>query len=114
MLFKKRRKKISLEPGDLCFEIPLDDGTKQDWRVDLVTAKLLCETVERNHNLKLSDEGTLQPTPDFLDQLSESFVNAGCPRCTPKMAHNAWLAINRQFIRMEIKFRRQMRQTLGD
>ena len=99
------RKKILLQPGDLRFVLP-NGG---HWESDLTIVKLICESLERSHNLQTVD-GRIEATESFLESLAEELNTIGCVDCSPTLARQIWIAVADQFNRMETEFRKQLKK----
>lgn len=101
----RRKRKVTLQTGDLRFVLP--NGAV--WDCDLTVVKLACENLERN--LKLQRVGDrIEANEAFLDLLTAELKSLGCVDCTPSLARQIWIASADQFSKMESQFQSQIRK----
>lgn len=82
-----------LEDGTISVSIKRPDDSIEDLSLDLLCLRLTCQEAEDAHKLhERSTNGVVQPTADFLRDLSSRFVAMGVTRCTPTIAWQLWVA----------------------
>lgn len=91
-------KSIKLDDGVLTFDIKIN-GESKEWTVDLITAKLAAEDLERMHDLK-QENGALIPTREFLENLAIAYEKLGALGCTPTAARSVWIVVATRFLKL--------------
>lgn len=104
-----QRKTMVLQTGEIQFSVPGENGGDDSvWESDLIVLKLIAEKLQRQHQLDSRPNKTLIATPSFLSDLSEAFISEGCPRCTPAMARQIWVAVAQNFEAFDRQFRLEL------
>ncbi len=100
-----RKKKIKLQSGDLRFVLPSGEA----FDCDLTIVKLICESLERRHNLQRVGN-QIEASESFLESLAGELVTLGCAGCTPTLARQIWIAASEKFSQVESEFLAQLRK----
>ena len=79
---------IEINDGTLAISVKRDESV-QETKLDFITLHLGLDELERKHQLKVVD-GMLQPTVEFVKELSHWLRTEGIAECTPTMAWNLW------------------------
>lgn len=82
---------ITLDDGRFVFGITRPDGERTEHALDILTFRLTCEKLEAKHSLARTAEGGIQPTPEFLRDLSAE-LSRDIADCTPTVAWQLWVA----------------------
>ncbi len=115
MFFRLQRsqKTIRLDSGSLRFIVPIDDGATAIWDADLIVLKLNFESIETRHRLSLRPDGAFETSQQFLDDVSDALIKAGCPRANATLARQVWIAVNDCFVKTESRFRKDLKKAIG-
>lgn len=81
--------------GSIQFRVRTSAG-EQAVQADLLCVKLCCEQCEDKHNLRRND-GSIMPTPEFLQDLAGRLSQFGIENCTPSLAWQLWIATITEF-----------------
>ena len=97
---------IPLDSGELTFQLTVKNsengdatGESYEWHVDLITAKLAAEELEKRHRLKIKS-GEYIPKLEFLTDLAEAYRKLGAIGCTPTAAKTIWICVAAKFAQM--------------
>jgi hypothetical protein len=101
------KRSIKLASGSVVFSVPLEDGEQVDWKTDLITLRLTCLDVQ---SLFLDHDGNIRQCPEFFEMLSRRLNELGCPRSTPTLASQVWLAVDKHFLIMQSEFQKQIQK----
>ena len=86
---------VILGDGTIRFKIEGGKMNGETVSVDVVSAKLASEPVDKSHG---SGEEEWSPTPEFLRDLAKAYVETGIlPYCSPSMAYHVYFEVIAQW-----------------
>lgn len=112
MAWRRRRRAISLDSGAITFRVPMEEGEPVEWETDVTILQIIAEECERRNNLTQRQDGSLEATEGFLDDLARCLCVAGCPRHSPTLARQVWIAVAEAFAPIETDFRHKLKKAL--
>ncbi len=105
--------RVKLSPGTIEFTVGSREEGKSDvWRSDLIVLKILAEELEAKHNLLKQSDGTLAATSEFFAELAGKYVDQGCKTCTPAMAWEIWIVVDKRFRLFDRDFKKQLQKAI--
>lgn len=100
---------IDLDEGQRTIEVQAGLGKVFEWRYDVVEMKLLVETLERKHGMRIDDSLNVgRPTQDFLSDLAAGLAERGLEGCTSAVAFRLYNTIGVQFLLLYKNLKKQV------
>lgn len=91
----------TFDDGKMTFRVRSGDAPPRDIALDLIQAKLICESCESQHNLQVSADGYYIPTAAFVGDLARELSSATGEEITPTLAYHLWPAITARMLELK-------------
>lgn len=104
---------IRLSTGRRKFEITNAEGETSVWHYDVVTIKLISESLESKHQLKRDGGELSATTPEFVQEFAQRLQREGLKDCTSDAAYYVYGIVNSQFAAIAEQLSRQVNEVMS-